>query len=504
MFRLLPRPAASLGVSLSVLLLGACSQSGSTGQTAAQGRPVTLSGHIDHPQGPKVRLLMFRDPLHQHADTVSARLDAQGNFRLTLPQVATAGEATFTDGNETANLFVEPGDSLHLSLDTEQFDETLKFTGRGAAANNFLVENYLRFEDEQLSPMRFVYQKSGQQMTELVAADERARQNFWREYAAQHPLTPAFRHHVRHHLAYTAANQRLMCTIYFRALHKDDQPATPLPAAFLAPVQALATPNDSALRSSAYLSFVQQYPAHLVRLARPVSDSPASENLFQPAFEQAARLYGNSQTRDVVLAQQLLQELQMGSFQQAQAQLPTFRKLNRDSLAARGVRDAYTKRLVLVPGRPAPAFTLQDETGKPVALSSFRGQVVYLDFWASWCGPCLAEIPAATALKQQFAGKDVVFLYVSIDEQEADWQNMLAKRQLLGHGSVHLRAQGFSSATAQAYQLNAIPAYFIIGRDGRLVVDQAPRPSAGAATVAALEAALAAPAGPTAQTVAAR
>lgn len=495
MLRLYPRPAISLGASLSVLLLGACSQSApTTGQTTPAGRPVTLSGHIDHPTGPKVRLIMYQDPMHLRVDTASARLDAKGDFRLTLPQVAAPGEATFTDGNETASLFVEPGDSLHLSLDTEQFDETLKFTGRGAAANNYLVQSFLRFDDqENASPMRFVLKQTEAQMTRLVEADEQERRSFWQQYAAQNPVTPAFRRYARHQLTYAAANQRLLCTTFYRHLHKEDKTSPPAPTAFLAGIQPLAAPNDSALSNTDYRSFALEYPLHLVQMARPVPPGREIEDNFQPAFAKAAELYGASQTRDVVLTQLLLQELQMGSFPNAQAQLPAFRKLNRDSLAAQEVRRVYAKRLKLAPGSMAPAFTLQDETGKPVALSSFRGKVVYLDFWASWCGPCLAEIPDATELKQKFAGKDVVFLYVSIDEREKDWQNMLAKRKLLGHGSVHLRAQGFNSATAQDYQIMGIPAYFIIGRDGRLVVDQAPRPSSGAKVVAALEAALAAP-----------
>ncbi|WP_317206629.1 TlpA disulfide reductase family protein [Hymenobacter sp. 15J16-1T3B] len=483
-----PRPLISFGACASaLLLLGACSQ------TAPTGQPVTVSGHIDHPKDPKVYLTLFRDPLHLHSDTVSARLNAQGNFRMTLPQVEAPGEAVFTQGGETANLFVEPGDELRLSLDTEQFDETLKFTGRGAAANTYLAQSFLRFDDgENASPMRFVFGKTPAQMTQQVEADEHQRQDFWQKYTAQHPVTPAFRAYAQQQLAYNAANQRLLCTMFYRHLHKDDRPAAPLPAAFLASLQPLAVPNDSALNNSAYLAFAQQYPTLLTQLARPVSPAPEPEKDFLPAFEQATRLYGSSRTRDVVLAQLLLQELEMGNFRNAQAQLPTFRQLNRDSLAGRAVRSAYTKRLALAPGHAAPDFTLQDETGKPVALSSFRGKVVYLDFWASWCGPCLAEVPAATELKQKFAGRDVVFLYVSVDEREKDWQNLLAKRQLLGHGSVHLWAKGFGSATATAYQVNAIPAYFIIGRDGRLVADRAARPSSGAQVVQELEAALAA------------
>jgi thiol-disulfide isomerase/thioredoxin len=488
MYSLTSRPALLLGAALpALLLLGACSQ---TAPPAAQS--VTLSGHIEHPTGPRVRLALFHHPLHLGSDTASARLDAQGNFRLTLPQVAAAGEAEFSDGNETAPLFLEPGDSLHLTLDTGKFDETLTYTGRGAAANNYLIQHYLRFDDET-SPMAFVAGQTPAQMSERVAANEQQRRELWQQHAAQHPVTPAFRSYMRHNLTYSAANQRLMCAFFYRYVQQEDAKMPPLPAEFLAGLKPLAAPNDSALSSSAYTEFMQGYAREQLQKANSALAKAEPNAQFQPLFKQVAQDYGSSQTRDVVLAQLLLLELQMGSLGNVQQQLPAFRALNRDSLAARKICELYTRRLALAPGQPAPAFSLHDEAGKPVALQDFRGKVVYLDFWASWCGPCLAEVPAAKDLKKQFAGRDVVFLYVSIDERDQDWQKMLTKQRLLGPGSVHLRAEGFESATAKAYQISGIPSYFIIGRDGRIVADQAPRPSSGPVVTQALEAALAAP-----------
>ncbi|UOQ76989.1 hypothetical protein MUN84_21345 [Hymenobacter sp. 5516J-16] len=98
--------------------------------------------------------------------------------------------------------------------------------------------------------------------------------------------------------------------------------------------------------------------------------------------------------------------------------------------------------------------------------------------------------PAAVKLKKQFLGRDVVFLYISVDRKATDWQRALAKYPLTSPGSVHLLDPGGEKASS-AYGVSAFPSYWIIGRDGRIWRGGAPRPSAGTETVAALEQALA-------------
>ena len=105
--------------------------------------------------------------------------------------------------------------------------------------------------------------------------------------------------------------------------------------------------------------------------------------------------------------------------------------------------------------------------------------------------PCIAEAPAGVELKKQFEGRDVVFLYISVDRRVEDWQKSLASHPLTSSNSVHLRdVAGTPDAVQGMYQANAIPDYWLIGRDGRIVQAHAPRPSDGTKTVAAIEAAL--------------
>jgi thiol-disulfide isomerase/thioredoxin len=126
-------------------------------------------------------------------------------------------------------------------------------------------------------------------------------------------------------------------------------------------------------------------------------------------------------------------------------------------------------------GAIAPTFSYPDMNGKMVSLSDFKGKIVYLDVWASWCGPCRREIPAAKELEKQMHGKDVVFLCVSVDGDEAAWKKIVKEKELTG---VHIHSKGdFKSEMTKLYDINSIPTYIIIDRNGKIWKMGAERPS---------------------------
>ena len=120
----------------------------------------------------------------------------------------------------------------------------------------------------------------------------------------------------------------------------------------------------------------------------------------------------------------------------------------------------------LQPGQPAPDFTLHDPDGQPVSLSQFKGKVVLLDFWASWCGPCIADLGTLRKIKEQMASQPVVFLNVSLDANDGAWQQAIAKHQIQG---VHVRSGGHSEQVAQAYNVGSLPRYYLVDPQGLIV-----------------------------------
>ncbi|MBF9221047.1 TlpA family protein disulfide reductase [Hymenobacter sp. BT662] len=461
-----------------------------------------VSGHVTHPQGKTVAISYGLEPLSwRPLHRVVARLDAKGDFTVTLPGLTAPTEGEFAHGEETSRLFLTPGDHLRLTIDPTKFDETIRFTGTGANANNFLAQSYLRFDDDDkylASPLSAVTMTTAMpaQMQARIAAFQKKRLAFLKTYAATHPLPAVFRAYARQHAAFEAADNLLTYPI-IREFMKQQTPkgeAVPanlsaaLPANYYAPLAALRPAQDSALAMSngKLIAFLDSYAANKFE---PNDSIPTGHELYA----RATRQFGEGPVRDLAVAKYLTNLLAEHDASQATPLLAAFRQLNRDSAYARAIRDTYQKNLKVSAGAPAPAFVAQDAAGKPVTLADFRGKVVYVDFWASWCGPCLAEMPASTVLKKQFEGKDVVFLYLSVDADVAAWKKALAKHPLASPNSVHARVPGhdFDGPVQAAYLINAIPRYYLIGRDGRILDGHAGRPSAGEATVAALNAALA-------------
>ena len=112
----------------------------------------------------------------------------------------------------------------------------------------------------------------------------------------------------------------------------------------------------------------------------------------------------------------------------------------------------------------APDFTLKDADGKAVKLSDYKGKVVLLDFWATWCGPCKIEIPWFMELQRQHKDKGFEVLGVAMDDE--GWE---AVKPFLAELKINYRVMIGNDATAQAYGgVDALPTTFLIDRGGKI------------------------------------
>ncbi|RSK38560.1 TlpA family protein disulfide reductase [Mangrovimonas spongiae] len=141
-------------------------------------------------------------------------------------------------------------------------------------------------------------------------------------------------------------------------------------------------------------------------------------------------------------------------------------------------------------GSPSPVFeNYENHAGGTTSLSDLKGKYVYIDVWATWCGPCKAEIPYLKEVEKKYHDKNIEFVSISIDDAKRSgggsmekakekWSNMVEEKEL---GGIQLISdKNWQSEFVQNYKINGIPRFILIDPDGNIVSPDAPRPSSDA------------------------
>ncbi len=115
-------------------------------------------------------------------------------------------------------------------------------------------------------------------------------------------------------------------------------------------------------------------------------------------------------------------------------------------------------------GDRAPNFMLRSDTGQVVALGDYRGRVVVLNFWATWCPPCIEEMPSLNRLQERYADQGLQVLAVSVDEDAESYEKFLSQNKIT---FLTLRDPG--RRVSLDYGTIKLPETYIVGRDGRLL-----------------------------------
>lgn len=133
------------------------------------------------------------------------------------------------------------------------------------------------------------------------------------------------------------------------------------------------------------------------------------------------------------------------------------------------------KNVSLKLGDSAPNFTYENYKGGNTSLEDLKGNLVYIDIWATWCPPCIAEIPYLKKMEEKFHDKKIKFVSISVDNPNAKdkWKNMIKAKQM---GGVQLFTGGDNSIM-EAFEINGIPRFILLDKEGKIINSNAPRPS---------------------------
>lgn len=401
----------------------------------------------------------------------SCKLSKNGTFSLEF-EWAQPGPAKFFHGKEYTQLYLLPGDNYELELDVSRFDSSVVHTTNGANLNAYYAQKYIRFSPRGInriyapSALDFLRIEDSIFNSQLAFLDA-----FYAGLETQNEHTKAFYNYEFAQLYFYVAKLKLEYANGHAFFNKLSEPPV-LPDTFFGFLERQVAPIDDYYSANSYLSYRQSLIDFKYKQAYKLDtllvffDYKLNEILSHT--EGVVKAY--------LLAKWTLELLRYSKDQQkALVVFDAFLKHAHNEEYKKILEQEFQTQLILAKGKDAPSFTLLDLNGKEVSLHDFKGKVVYLDFWASWCAPCIAEVPHAKLLRETLKDKNIVFLYVSLDSQEEHWKTAVAKHQMEG---VHVFLPGnFDSETAKKYHVKGIPHYVIIDKEGKIIDNKAQRPS---------------------------
>lgn len=450
---------------LLLAFLAACSQ-------PRVNSTIRLNGTVENPSNEPIEFVFYRDFTNNHREIISLELNENNQFsaEFELPGPA-AG--TLRNGRSSIQLFLKQGDQLELNADANDWMASLRCTGTAGEVNQFIV-NYQRDllpgignsfvgnAAASLSPDAF------KAILDSIAGVKAA---FLAGYPGGDNFDPAFRKFFETEVRYDQYQRLISYPAMYQRSNQLEQ-APDMPENYYDFLHQDNLFDDSRLNSETYVNFLLAYLGHC---AQDPAFSFMEDSSEHEITYFLARDHIPSTSGEYVQAISINREFNYGDLDKAKALYDDFMASAASEDLKQRVTITWEGIQALMPGNPAPDFTMTDINGNEVSLSDFRGKVVYLKFWASWCGPCMRQVPPAKELKERLSGQeDLVFIYVSIDTDTAAWRNTIARNEITG---VHFNTPGRERGVPTLFQVKWIPAFFIIGKDGNIFDNRPPQPA---------------------------
>jgi len=368
-------------------------------------------------------------------------------------------------GRESSPVYLRKGGTLTLMIDIEQFDESLTYSGSIAPENNYLAAKYLVSEQEMafdkvyvLSQEKFilVVNKIYKNYIDLLNASQGISEEFKQKEYKEIEFT-----HINNIENYEQYYQYLTKDLDFKAeetLYKDYKDFN-------------FNDTEAYETSNAYKRLLE---THYQRIAQNEANNNRKD-LTLTYLETINNSFSDGSVKEQLMFNYLRYGMKANDALESVYKLYKSSSQNSDNLSK--VTSSYKVLTKLTPGKASPKFIYENYIGGMTGLEDLAGKIVYIDVWATWCGPCLREIPALKSLENDYYNKNIAFVSLSIDEKKdyQKWRTMIADKELTG---IQLMADNnWNSSFVTSYGIKGIPRFILIDTVGNIINSDAPRPS---------------------------
>ena len=352
-------------------------------------------------------------------DTIyTATLAEDGAFEISF-ELDSSQIMDLNHENEYASIYLKPGSTIHVTIDAAQFDESITY--KGSPPSSFLAKKYLINEKLDLSGEVY-YMSTNEE---------------YKAFLEQYEAT------------LNQALAKVDDSLFVAQQKKEIQTYN---AQYL----------EGQKKLSSYSENTRKYMHKQRMMSMSIYESVEVLNVEDFKMMLVKEADSLNMLLDAIADAEYVQ--QQKAYLQTTTQTWIERKISLENMPKKG--------------ESAIDFSYPDHTGKEVSLSSLKGKMVFIDVWATWCGPCKAQIPALQQLEQEYHDKNITFLSVSVDTDKDKWFEMVQDMNL---GGIQLWADGWSQITKD-YSIWGIPRFMLIAADGTIISTDAPRPSSQEAT----------------------
>lgn len=379
-------------------------------------------------------------------------------------------QVDITHGNQATEVILAKGSNVTLRLDAANFDSSISYTSKNSEIPNFVAQHVLHkgliTTYNRHANMLFTYDKlTFQNKLDSLLNDELDFVN-----NTKINLPSDFRQYWTNRFVYF----NHYCKIIYPGVYKQIKK------------QMGVTNYDSSqlefeIPNNVYNDVLIEVPEYRLFLSNTMGKKFMSqgnkidEQVVKGIINETSRNLPQK-TAELGIAGMIYQTRKFYTTETLTKLFNQYNTLYPGSAYTNTLKEAVVVRTKTSKGQPAMDFTVKTIEGKTVKLSELKGKVVYLDFWASWCMPCIAEMPHSKKIFEQFADNEkVILLTVSTDINTDNWKKAVDKYNLPGiHG---LDGGGWQGKIAQLYNIESVPTYFLIDKNGNFALDSTPRPS---------------------------